>query len=319
MKRGLVSIIIPAYNAVPYIEECIQSILSQPYRPMEIILIDDGSTDETLSTCMRFQDADSRIQVHHQENSGPSRARNWGLNYVSGEYLLFIDADDYLEPNAVSALVEKMCQSNADVCCFSWRDVGTEQEKIHTYSQEEMQAQKEEVIRNIMFDDFLNGGGFLWNKMWRVSAIASNECFPQFDAELTKYEDRLWVLQSLNVCKSISYLNEPQYNYRILGNSLSHKPASMRSARMNYKATVKMLEFVREAFPQLSDEVERWSQNYLAGMLYRGVREHSLIAEDYAAAKEYPIWKLPKEKKAAIQWLFAKMVIQLQYHGGKGM
>lgn len=319
MKQGLVSIIIPAYNAVPYIEECIGSVLSQSYRQMEIIIIDDGSTDETLLTCMRFQDADSRVQVHHQENSGPSCARNWGLNYVSGEYLLFIDADDYLEPNAISDLVQKMRQSNADVCCFSWRDVSTGQEKIHTYTQEEIQAQKETVIRNIMFDDFLNGGGFLWNKMWRVSAISSNECFPQFDAELTKYEDKLWVLQSLNTCKSISYLNEPQYNYRILENSLSHQPASIRSARMNYRATVKILVFVREAFPQLSDEAERWSQRCLAGVLYRGVREHSLIAEDYAAAKTYPIWQLPKGKKAAIQWLVAKLAIQLLKHGGKGM
>ena len=317
-QEGLVSVVIPAYNAVPYIEACVQSVLSQVYQQIEVIIVDDGSSDETLMVCERFQQMDSRVRVYHQENSGPSCARNWGMTKVSGEFLLFIDADDYLEPNAVSTLVEKMQSSKADVCCFAWRDVGVE-EKIHTYTQEEMHIPKEKVIRNILFDDFLNGGGFLWNKIWRISAVASAGEIPQFDVELTKYEDKLWVLESLNVCRTIVSVNEPQYNCRLRENSLSHKSEGIRTARMNYEATVKMLAFVRKSIPEMLHEAERWSQGCLAGLLYRGVREKTLTEEDRMAAKAYPIWMLPKGRKQAIHWILAKLAIQCGVAGGKGL
>lgn len=109
----LISVIIPVYNGETYIVECIESILNQSYRNVEIIVIDDGSTDNTVKLVHRFND--SRIRVLSQANGGPSRARNLGLENASGEYVTFVDADDYIAPECIEVLYMLMSETGADI------------------------------------------------------------------------------------------------------------------------------------------------------------------------------------------------------------
>lgn len=100
-KTKLVSIIIPVYNAKIYLKKCLNSLINQTYRNIEILLIDDGSSDESLSVCQRYAEIDSRVKVVHKKNGGVSSARNLGLKHVSGKYVCFVDADDWMTQNAI--------------------------------------------------------------------------------------------------------------------------------------------------------------------------------------------------------------------------
>lgn len=110
-----VSIIVPVYNVELYIDECIQSILEQTYRNIEIILVDDGSTDKSGIKCDEYAKKDSRIIVLHKVNGGLAEARNYGVNYASGEWILFVDSDDYIKNNACERLIETAMKFKSDI------------------------------------------------------------------------------------------------------------------------------------------------------------------------------------------------------------
>ena len=118
---GLVTIIIPVYNTAPYLLEALDSVIQQDYSNLEIIIIDDGSTDGSEKICDIYAEKDSRIRVIHQENKGLSCARNTGLDIMSGDSVAFLDSDDVLHPTYVKTMVAAMCRKKTDlvVCRYS--------------------------------------------------------------------------------------------------------------------------------------------------------------------------------------------------------
>lgn len=120
-NNPLISIIVPVYNVEPYLERCVCSIVSQTYNNLEIILVDDGSPDKCSEICEKFAQSDSRIRVYHKENGGLSDARNFGVERASGEYIAFIDSDDYIAPNYIEYLLTLLKKYNADIsaCCMT--------------------------------------------------------------------------------------------------------------------------------------------------------------------------------------------------------
>lgn len=116
-NNPLVSIIVPVYKVEPYLERCILSIISQSYQKLEIILVDDGSPDKCGEICEAFAQNDSRIRVYHKENGGLSDARNFGVERACGEYIAFIDSDDYIAPNYIEYLLSLLKKYNADIAC----------------------------------------------------------------------------------------------------------------------------------------------------------------------------------------------------------
>ena len=109
------SVIIPVYNAEKYLCKCIESLLSQTYTNLEIILVDDGSKDDSLSICREYEKADSRVKCFHKENGGLSSARNYGLDRATGEYITFVDSDDVISLDFFSSAVNTMAKTNADI------------------------------------------------------------------------------------------------------------------------------------------------------------------------------------------------------------
>ena len=108
-----ISVIVPAYNVAQYLPQCVDSILSQDYEDLEVILIDDGSTDASGEICDRYGASDSRVRVIHQKNGGAAAAKNAGLRLATGDYLTFADSDDYLEPEAYGFLMKTLQESGA--------------------------------------------------------------------------------------------------------------------------------------------------------------------------------------------------------------
>ena len=119
-----VSIIVPVYNTERFLNRCIDSVLAQTYSDWELLLVDDGSTDSSGSICDEYATQDSRIRVFHKENGGVSSARNLGLDYARGEWITFVDSDDYIAPDMIEKLYETQKRNNADitVCGYRWVD-----------------------------------------------------------------------------------------------------------------------------------------------------------------------------------------------------
>ena len=114
-KKIIASIIIPVYNAEEYLSQCINSVINQTLKEIEIICVDDGSEDNSLAILEKFSQLDSRIVVKHQSNSGAGAARNCGLKFAKGKYLTFLDADDFFEAQMIEDCVEKMDKDNSDI------------------------------------------------------------------------------------------------------------------------------------------------------------------------------------------------------------
>ena len=113
--NNLISVIIPVYNVENYLDECIQSVLQQTYKNLEIILVDDGSTDNSGVICDEYKDKDTRITVLHQKNGGISKARNVGIEYAHGEYIGFVDSDDFIHPQMYELLYAAIHKEQTDV------------------------------------------------------------------------------------------------------------------------------------------------------------------------------------------------------------
>lgn len=123
MEEYKVSVIVPVYNASEYLEDCVNSILSQTYKNLEVVLVDDGSRDNSLEICKKLQLEDSRIIVLHQENAGPGAARNKGIETATGDYIAFVDSDDLIEPTMYTTLMELAKKYNADLVCSNLYEI----------------------------------------------------------------------------------------------------------------------------------------------------------------------------------------------------
>ena len=174
MQEPLVSVIVPVYNVAAYLQRCLDSLLGQTYRNLEIICVNDGSTDGSAAILDEYATKDARIKVIHQENAGVSVARNRGLDSATGEYVGFIDADDWLEPDAYEKITS-LCAAGVDYVWF-----GT---SVENASDDAQKAQLEhclripgEGIRKLRESDFLNSDGCVWNKVYRREFIEKYHC-----------------------------------------------------------------------------------------------------------------------------------------------
>lgn len=238
----MISVIIPVYNVEKYISQCLDSVCNQTYSDLEIILVDDGSTDDSGEICDKYACQDKRIHVIHQENIGAAAAKNAGLQVASGEYLSFVDSDDFLEPNAYRYMLQVMQTQGADVVQCSYRDVF----KNHT---------KEHVLKNATLSqiDFLAlftedwTCALLWDKLYRRSLFEG----VSFESG-HKIDDEYFTYQGIMNAKKIVRDSQIVYNYRKRASSVMYSPASAQwiiTDRIDYLR--KRRKNVIACFPQL--------------------------------------------------------------------
>lgn len=228
MNKNLkVSIVMPAYNNENYIEKTIESVIDQTYPSWELIIVNDGSSDNTYNICQGYAKKDKRIKVYTQCNKGPSAARNNALKRVNGDLLMFVDADDTLVKNALSILVSYFDNSLIDLCIYSWNEIDSKGKKVHKYLQSEVSAKKEDYFRNIGYSSNWNmySGGYPWNKIWRISSLKHGGMV-YFDERVNMLEDRLYALAAIDKIRELKVINIPLYNYFIRNGSTSHSKNS---------------------------------------------------------------------------------------------
>ena len=164
MESPLVSVVVPVYKVEPYIERCIESIIHQTYSNLEILLVDDGSPDKSGFICDQFAKRDHRIKVFHKSNGGPSDARNYALDRLTGDYVAFVDSDDWIEPDMYEVLVKNAMEHNADVCVCGFYVDYAEVEENAIVTKKTRILDSKEALRELV------AGGvndMMCNKLWR--------------------------------------------------------------------------------------------------------------------------------------------------------
>lgn len=216
MKEAMISIIIPVYNSKDRLAECLESVVSQSYKKLEVVIVDDCSTDGSLEICREYEKKYSFVHVHTKENEGVSAARNFGLSKAEGEYIQFVDSDDMLYPDACRMLAECMEKDKSDLVIGGYYNE-KEQEKI-LYGERKFRD-RSEFMREFpeLFSRF-----FIhvpWNKLYRKSILKAG--FPE---DIDKGEDLVFNLRALEQAEKISVLNAVLYFYHNINeNSLSFR------------------------------------------------------------------------------------------------
>lgn len=215
----MISIIVPVYNTEPYLRQCLDSILNQTLEEMEVICVDDGSTDESPEICDAYADRDSRVKVIHKENGGLVSARKAGLKAAIGEYIGYVDSDDWIESDMYEKLLTALTDGKADIAmCGRFEDTGDTSRKVcHGIpaGRYEKRGLIEKIFpRMIVNDAFFEWGIFpgVWDKLFR------KECLEPFqmavDERLTMGEDAVCTYPALLHAGSICILDECLYHYR---------------------------------------------------------------------------------------------------------
>lgn len=251
-----VSFIVPVYGVEKYINQCIDSILNQSFQDFELILVDDGSPDNCPKICDEYKEKDERVRVIHQENAGVSEARNTGIEAANGEWIYFVDSDDWIELNACEILIRDAKKTGAD-CIMSDCVIRQNQyeRRIHQFSKIFFTDNRED-IQNIQkfilchkFSPYYvkgvsNGYAAPWGKFVKASIVKANHI--RFDPR-TKgvFDDGLYSLYLLEHVNSFYYNGEHTYNYRIVEKSIIHsfKSNSVDLLRIN---SLLVREFIRE-------------------------------------------------------------------------
>lgn len=236
MINNKISIIVPIYNSEKFIADCIESLINQTYQNIEIILINDGSSDNSYEICKKYQSIDSRIRLVSQVNSGVSKARNKGIEVATGHYIMFVDSDDYADKQLCELLISRNKDSYKDMVFCSYLYINAksgEMIKLPKYDRENNISSVLDLAGENFNFFYLN---LYFNspvcKLYRYELVKN----VIFNSELSLGEDLLFNLDFLEKCEKISFVNEALYFYRIGGgNSLSSK---------NYKNRLEMVKTV---------------------------------------------------------------------------
>lgn len=244
MGQEKISVIVPVYKVEPFLDRCVQSIVDQTYRNLEIILVDDGSPDNCPAMCDNWALKDSRIKVIHKTNGGLSDARNAGMQVATGELMGFVDSDDWIASDMYQRLYERMEQDDSDmVACgveMVWED-GTPSRMLTQSG--DCVLNRNEAMEAIIKEDRLKHP--VWYKLYKT-VLVQNILFPG-----GKYhEDVFWSYQAVGASQRISVTDYVGYFYRQRGDSIMGEKYTLKRLDA-VEATAKWCAYVKEQFPEL--------------------------------------------------------------------
>ncbi len=243
-EKHKITVVVPVYNIEDFLPECVDSILQQSYQNLEIILVNDGSTDGSLKICEEYAKKDARIKLIDQENGGLSDARNTAIKVATGEYITFVDSDDYIDPDMISLLYTRLIETDADLVSCQFMPVDEESNPLPIDAQ--YAAFTVTGKKNCMKEFFLDTGikTCAWGKLHRT------ELFKDFLYPKDKYhEDVFTTYRIVDLCERITVCPEPLYYYRQRATSIVHHSFSPKHLDSVY-ACIERAEFVRERYSE---------------------------------------------------------------------
>ena len=285
----LISIIVPIFNSADYLNRCINSLLSQTYRNLEIILVDDGSTDNSSAVCKFFVNNDNRVKYFHKENGGQSSARNFGLNESSGDYVTFVDSDDWIEVNAIDDLLKK-CGTNRTIANTKTNSVNDDGIKKLQSRDDYNDKCSLDYIRSLLLH---KGDSSVCTKLFKREIIGDIK----FD-ETRLNEDVLFMLSIADGFDKIVYTENADYNYFYhIGSTSRSFGKAVHDMVYNARA---ICAIVDERFPQLREEAFRFEvfQNmaFLCACPIRYDRKGDVLCYETKKYLKKNFWKAMKNK-----------------------
>ena len=270
-RMAKVSVLIPVYNTAKYLQKCLDSVINQTLYDIEIVCINDGSTDESRFILEEYAKKDIRIKVHNKENGGLVAARKTGLELATGEYIGFVDSDDWIEPDMYEKLYNLASQYNADlITCGYYLEGNYTSVLLDTvsegfYGAEQMPFLRENTIFNMDKKD-VGIRASLCCKLFRTEKIREAEC--KIPNTVTISEDRLCNLAFMLECDSAYVLREPFYHYVIHPSSMVHKGDTNYLTCVNevYKCYLELFQH-----PRFTDSMRLQAEIYIAEMLLKGI------------------------------------------------
>ena len=247
--KPLVSIIIPVYQVEKYLDKCIASVVGQTYQNLQIILIDDGSTDRSPAICDNWKEQDPRITVIHQPNGGLSQARNAGLKIATGEFVGFVDSDDWIEPLMIETLLSALQVTDADIAVGGFEGFAEDSKSIPyakaKSTKRRLYSTEEALKRLLLLRGFIRN--FVWNKLYRRTVL-SGVAFP----EGRLYEDVTWTAQVIGNAKTVVCVDQIFYHYLYRPDSLSHDDRQfVRRLQDELELTEQRLDYIHRHYPSL--------------------------------------------------------------------
>lgn len=239
-----ISVIVPVYKSEPYIRRCLDSVIGQTYRDLEIILIDDGSPDNCGAICDEYAEKDNRIKVIHKENGGVSSARNAGLAVAKGEWIGWVDSDDWIETDMYAYMIKHAAESNADIAVCSRFEEHRACRVFRGYEREEV-LDTEQALKLLLKNDVMQN--FLHDKLWRRE-LFNDLVFP----ERMTFEDVAVVYKLFMRAKCIICLPEAKYHYFLHQGSIT-ADTSLQNKICYYIAAKRRYDEMRYSLPQFSD------------------------------------------------------------------
>jgi len=241
MNNPLVSILIPVYNVEAYLPQCLDSVLGQTYKNLQIVLIDDGSKDDSWKIMQDYAAKDARIEIYHQENQGVAATRNHLLEKIKGEYVLFVDSDDWVEGDMVCYLVELAKNHNsAFVMCERMNDA----KKPKECSYDITILTQEQGINDFLRHDYFCGA--LCNKLLSSKLLKGT----RFQENITYGEDALFCWAIMQKISKIIITKKQLYHYRMTDNSLSHRKWSADGKGSSHEVWKQISEDTQKKWPQ---------------------------------------------------------------------
>lgn len=248
MRQPLISLIVPIYKVEPYLRQCVDSLIGQDYGLLEIILVDDGSPDRSGEICDDYAQRDKRIKVVHKQNGGLSSARNAGLDIATGDYVMCVDSDDWVDEDYCSKALESASQHDADIVVFGYRDVYPDHTVIQTVSLDQEQSfTPEEALMELHGGKILS---FAWNKIYRASLFQGVR-YP----EGRLYEDIGTTYRLFARARSIYLSSACTYNYRKRDDSILGCRFGTREAVDWFDMDMERFAFLRKHYPALAEKL----------------------------------------------------------------
>lgn len=279
-KSSIITIIVPVYNIGKFLSTCLSSLQEQTYQNFEVLLIDDGSTDNSKYVCKQFCDNDPRFKYFRKENGGLSDARNYGLKQANGDYIIFVDGDDYVAPQYVEKLYKAIIRNHAEVAICGFQAVDSQHKEIYKVDLSTLQTEKKYSGKQIVKSYFVRDGGWgvatAWNKIYSARLFDN--------LKFTKgkyYEDELLFWQMFPKLKRVVVVNEPLYYYVQRNGSIMNSAINMKKIKDGNYLCLKKLSLLKsepEIYILAVLNYEEWIidnwYNYRQFLIQQGLRKY---------------------------------------------
>ncbi len=276
MQTPLISVIIPVYKVEKYLEKCLDSVINQTYKNLEIIVVDDGSLDKCPEICDRFSHKDSRIKVIHQSNKGLSEARNAGLDIFKGEYVAFVDSDDYVEKDYIEYLYNLLLENKSEISCCQYTKIDESYNIIYKKkSDKKIICGAENCLISLISDKIITNTA--WGKLFK------RYFFNNIRFKGKAYEDIQTTYKILVRCKSLINGDKAKYYYLLRQSSISQSIDINQLDRIY--AYIEQKNYFEKHFPLLNFYSKRniitISNNILQKIIHSKCNLHNFLYSNY--------------------------------------